>query len=876
MTDTVPVNSPDPLVGTVLSERYRVSREIGQGGMATVYEAVHVEIGKRVAVKVLHPEMARSPVVVERFLREARAAAAVRSPHICDVFDAGSLPDGRPFLVLELLEGESLYARLARERRLAREEVTRILTQVARGLAKAHDAGIIHRDLKPENIFLAVDDDQELAKILDFGLAKFYAPVGGSQADQRLTREGAVFGTPAYMSPEQLVGQGTVDARADLWALGCIAFEALTGRTVWSTEQGVAMVFAQIATARLPVPSQLCPDLPAAFDAWFARALDRDIDRRFQTARDFASELAIALGQEPVDIRASVHLQMEATPAAPPSHDPSHNTSSPIAFAPTQPPPAPAPASDPAPGRDHLQSVLSTSASIYSRTSLVPARRSRHLWLWSLGAIVAVAAAGYGGWMALGQGPGETPASAAVTGSPTVAASAGASAAEQLSAQPAASWRLPAPIASDAPPWVALVANGQALLASGQGAKALAELERAAQGSTSPVARMMSEHARTTLEPHGSCELQALGRPRPYDRRSSTRAYDLVSTPQGLVAIWVDAAEGPEQWHAYTAALDESLRASSPIDVTPEARSVGPVRLVRHGPGLLLVYAERLGDGLGLHARRLDLSGRVQSPPLPMSKGKTAAQHVTVAAAGDDAWVVFSDESPGREGADLFARRLDASMSLGSRVRLTRYGRVRDSSIASALAPAAAIAGDQLIVVHRSETPNEHDIVAQRIGLNSAELAKGLDDQRSPNDVLLGASSVLTLNKLKVRESSVTCQSSTCLVAWRNEPAGGTVVRLHAGTGELEMRQVLTGSATALAVSLDQGANGLVAWHEGNRVRVAPVQDGRLSPHTPIGRVDGEQPMPAVVSLHGGSWAVAWSCYEGGRPETYVARVVCR
>src|SRR5262245_61367858 len=158
-------------VGTVLSGKYRITREIGRGGMAAVYEAENVDIGKRVAIKVLAQELTASTVVVERFLREARASAAIRSPYICDVYDSGRLEDGRPFLVLELLEGESLYERMVRVRRFDFETTLTIVTHVCRGLTKAHAASIVHRDLKPENIFLTKDEEGKvLAKVVDFGL----------------------------------------------------------------------------------------------------------------------------------------------------------------------------------------------------------------------------------------------------------------------------------------------------------------------------------------------------------------------------------------------------------------------------------------------------------------------------------------------------------------------------------------------------------------------------------------------------------------------------------------------------------------------------------------------------------------------------------
>ena len=282
-------------IGTVLEGKFRITREIGRGGMATVYEARNVDIGKRVAVKVLAAELIASRTVRERFIREARAAAAIRSPFICDVYDSG-MYDERPFLVMELLEGESLYDMMTRVRRIDPVTTLRVILQTARGLGKAHASNVIHRDMKPENIFLTKNEEGETTvKIVDFGLAKFYEPTGGSESQARLTREGALFGTPAYMSPEQAKGQGEVDQRCDLWALGCITYECLTGRTVWKVDQGVAMILAQIAGAPLPVPSRVRRDLPESFDRWFAKALNRDIKERFQTARELSNALREAL-----------------------------------------------------------------------------------------------------------------------------------------------------------------------------------------------------------------------------------------------------------------------------------------------------------------------------------------------------------------------------------------------------------------------------------------------------------------------------------------------------------------------------------------------------------------------------------------------------
>ncbi|MCE7894098.1 MAG: serine/threonine protein kinase, partial [Sorangiineae bacterium PRO1] len=363
-------------MGTVLEGKFRITKEIGRGGMAAVYEAENITLGKRVAVKILAAELVTSRIVRERFLREARAAAAIRSPNICDVYDSG-MYDGRPFLVMELLEGESLYDMMTRVRRIDADTTLAVITQAARGLQKAHESSVIHRDLKPENIFVTKTPEGEMVvKLLDFGLAKFYEQTGDA-ASPRLTREGALFGTPAYMSPEQAKGQGEVDHRADLWALGCIVYECLTGTTVWNVDQGVAMILAQIAGAPIPKPSKLRPDLPPQFDQWFVKALERDPQKRFQNAKELAQTLAEAL--------------TPATSVAPPAW---RQSSAPSAeegalvdqlvdeskAAPSAAPRAPAPASSPA------EQVLSVPT---------PSKKSG---LGPVGALLGVAALALGGY----------------------------------------------------------------------------------------------------------------------------------------------------------------------------------------------------------------------------------------------------------------------------------------------------------------------------------------------------------------------------------------------------------------------------------------------------------------------------------------------
>ncbi|MBN1774275.1 MAG: serine/threonine protein kinase [Deltaproteobacteria bacterium] len=214
--------------GQIVGEKYRLSRLIGEGGMGEVYEAQHTIIGRRCAVKFLHPEMARQAEVVTRFVREAQAASAIGHRGIIDIYDVGTTPDGAPYLVMEFLEGASLGGRLETSGRLPVHTAVEIVAQVLSALRVAHQRGIVHRDLKPDNIYLVESPGSPMVvKLLDFGISKMTV-VGDGQ--QRMTQTGAVLGTPVYMSPEQAAGRSDADHRLDIYAMGVILFELLTGR----------------------------------------------------------------------------------------------------------------------------------------------------------------------------------------------------------------------------------------------------------------------------------------------------------------------------------------------------------------------------------------------------------------------------------------------------------------------------------------------------------------------------------------------------------------------------------------------------------------------------------------------------------------------
>lgn len=288
--------APDPVAlppTELVADKYRLTRLIGRGGMGSVWEGIHITLGNRVAVKFIEADYAESDEARTRFENEARAAAKLQSKHVVQVFDYGVMPDGRPFIVMEFLAGESLDSRLEKVGRLDFEQTTRIITQVSRALAKAHAAGIVHRDLKPENVFLVRDDDDasDLAKVVDFGIAKFTDTSMGVSSS---TRTGSVLGTPYYMSPEQARGLRTVDFRSDLWSLGVIAFRCLTGRYPFEGE-AIGDLLVKICTAPLPIPSRIAP-VPPGFDVWFEKAMQREPTLRFSSATELAEQLGIACG----------------------------------------------------------------------------------------------------------------------------------------------------------------------------------------------------------------------------------------------------------------------------------------------------------------------------------------------------------------------------------------------------------------------------------------------------------------------------------------------------------------------------------------------------------------------------------------------------
>ena len=273
--------------GASLDDKYRVVRHLSSGGMGAVYEVEHRGLGKRLAAKMLKPELSRRADLLERFRREARAASAIGHENIIEVTDLGQTAHKVPFLIMELLSGQTLAALCKAERRLEPARAVHVARQILSALGAAHARGIVHRDLKPENVFLIQrGGDPDFVKLLDFGIAKLIDDVD----EPELTRDGQVVGTPTYMAPEQARGEKNVDGRADLYAVGAILYRMVTGQRPYSAPNFNALLFA-VAQGQLQKPRKLEPGVSPHLEAAILRAMAIDARARFQTAAEFDEAL---------------------------------------------------------------------------------------------------------------------------------------------------------------------------------------------------------------------------------------------------------------------------------------------------------------------------------------------------------------------------------------------------------------------------------------------------------------------------------------------------------------------------------------------------------------------------------------------------------
>jgi serine/threonine-protein kinase len=835
-------------VGEILDGKFKIMKEIGRGGMATVYSAENVSIGKQVAVKILASELATSRTVTERFLREARAAARIHSPYICEVYDVGTYDD-RPFIVMELLQGESLYDRLARERMLPIDDTLRIAIQTAKGLKRAHELHVVHRDLKPENIFLTHGDDGALqTKLVDFGLAKFYEP-HLDPANARLTKEGALFGTPAYMSPEQAKAKGNVDQRSDLWALGCIVFEMLTGRTVWDVEQGVAMILAQIATAPLPEPRAYRPDLPVEFDAWFAKALSRNVDERFQDADEFVFALRAVLA--PAEA-----LHPGATPLGgqPPAYlapEPSDPNAAGYAVAPPRPasrPPSP-PWSTSLPRKTPEQPLVSDAA------IPPPGKRLKRFWGYA-GAAFAVGA--------------------------TLGALVYSGLFERLIGHNA-------DVGAETGPFAHEISEAQGLFAEGEVERSIELLRVAFEKGQGKATRSLLAHASVATEkPAGACVLTAIGHPRPFDNTTESSAPWLVESSRGLLVTWADKDPSSDATQARLAVVDEALRRTSAVsNLSPEAVSVRDPELLPVGEQLGIAYSDFDAPKAGAFTRLLGADGAITAAPELLST--SIAKHPYGLAVTPDTdgqfWAVWVEPSRDRV-FDLVVAKLDSKLhATMPPVAITGYA-IPQKGKTQADRPAIAVTDRLLIVSYTLRRNSKQQMMLLRVAKDKLKAgASVVPDNRvaapgdEESDRFLGQVQPLSDAPDNHDQSVLRCTPhGSCFVAWDDAQNAGYVANI-AEDGSIVWRKKMASGSARPGLEL-VGDHGMLAWYENKHVLIAPLDNGGFGEGSPVGRISAalQQPPPVLVPAKNkpGRWYVAWRGYEAAVQEPFIARADCK
>ena len=872
----VPNESKIP-VGTVLLGKYKVIREIGRGGMAAVYEAEQMTLGKRVAIKVLASELSNSNIVIERFFREARAAAAIRSPHIVDVYDSGRLEDGRPFIATEYLEGESLYDRMARVRLIDPETAVRVIAQCAKGLAKAHAAGIVHRDLKPENIFLQKGEEgDEIAKILDFGLAKFYSPVATDEKSARLTREGAVFGTPAYMSPEQVKGQGNVDHRADLWALGCMAFECLIGRPVWNTDQGVAMTFAAIATSAIPVPSEIRKDLPKEFDAWFAKALERDPANRFQSAKELAAALQRAFGGHDVKVsflNISELEEIEAhldEPAARPLGDGPSDESGlnpiPLTNVASAPVVAPSAPSVPQPSAAEPRAQQPSEVPLATAAAPPPARERPSALRWTVStiALLGSAAAAFWVWQTQLRPQVLTPLVVSTATTP---------------APPSSSGTAPTP-ANELPKWAATISEAQKAFAEGDPQGAQKKLKDAQeQGAPSALVKTITDQLKAAAAGSGPCKVVAYGHPR-LPGTSNVSRPTVASGIRGPIVAWSDDHEQAGHDHVYSVVLDDQLRVTTaPRDLTPEGSEVARAVLLPSGDRTVLLYWDRSGREAGVRVRWLDVDGRIAGASTLVGAGRPGQYWPAIDRTPEGFIVAWQDDRD-KEGDDLFARRLGPELdTVGPEVRLTDYAGPLGKG-PNVRVPVVAVASNALFVGFKLERDNLHLAMRLRIALDDPTLAKGLEDPKfgvPKKDRELGDVKLVNEDKLPADAPAIGCGNEGCFLAWHNEQGGASAALIDPAHGKVIWRKKFAPNGGRPSIGVSNDGQVYVAFYEKGAIKIAPLTRDGLGAVSTFGKVSGEQPRATIASARtAGEWYVTWQDAETFHSEVNVVRLVCK
>jgi serine/threonine-protein kinase len=664
------------------------------------------------------------------------------------------------------------------------------------------------------------------------------------------------------MSPEQASARGPIGLRSDLWALGCIVYEMLVGRTVWNVDQGVAMILAQIASGPLPTPSKVNPALPKSFDAWFAKALERDESRRFSSALELADALRQALGEgstraaapsptytafEAASVDALISARAEPALAPPDLRAPvarSVSSGVGVSTGSAAPPPAAIPSQMPKFRRSSGRVLAFAFAAI------------------ALGVVAAVA------WVYV-EGPPRFLRRVGLDGAP----------------QPV-----------EAEPYAQLVAAAQEQLADGEFTDAVATFEHAFENGEKKAARSLRVHARVADEANssGRCQLRGLGHPRSFDTSTRSSRPTFARVGQNLIAGWV-ASAGPKQHAVYTTRLDYALRRIAPEHVvTPEVIDARDPQLLGTDNALLLLYTDARGKESLVYGRELSLDGAsAGAAHLLNAAGSDFAYDPAMARAADGThWVVYT-QADDKRVHDLYLRHLDRSLApLGAPVRIAAYAppeKLRTVASFSSI----ELSRDVINIAYRLQRGVEYQVIQLRIASDdpilqtngvervATQTAKGTDAEIDRTDRFVGQAVALTEETEVQAQPRITCLEAGCLTAWSDDSRGAQAVMLSKDTGEVLWRKNFAAAGARPSLGR-QGQQAAVAWYENDRVKFALVEGGATTAPTGIaepsvlGWVKGLQPYPEVVGgAEPGQWYISWRAYEAAIFEPFVARVDC-
>jgi serine/threonine-protein kinase len=684
-----------------------------------------------------------------------------------------------------------------------------------------------------------------------------------------------------------------------------MAYECLIGRPVWNTDQGVAMTFAAIAAANIPIPSKQRPDLPASFDEWFKKALERDPAKRFQTAKEMAEALVRAF--DPAHISA-VNLTGEAdaativamaeqigsesfnlddpsmpasrrfaerggTPRSQPQRgqsgqgiDSFQGASSAQLFAPPSPlgslPDAPPLTTTPAEEGHHPVHVAPTGPP--------PKFRSNGLrYTISVSALTLGITAVYVSWSQYLRPQVFTPL---VQSSASVAPSASTPTTGDV----------PAPAEGD-PKWASSIEEGQRLFTAGQREDAAKKFKEALDQGAGAVARSYLDELRVPFS--GPCKLTAFSHPRLGIPGGIGRPAIANGGKGGAVVTWTDDHEQANHDHAYSVVIDATGRPlSRPRDLTPEGTEIMRPSLLEIGERTLLYYWDKSGRQAGIRARWLDADGRIAGASVLVAAGKPGNYWPAIDRAPEGFYVVWADDRD-RDGNDLWVRHLNADLQpTGPEIRATDYwGGSKPRQQPQVRTPAVAIASNAIYVTYKLERGSLDSIMLMRIPLTLQSLDTGLGDKPglSPDggrsDRELGDAEVVNEDKANADAPAIACGTEGCFLAWHGEAGGAYAALIEPVLGRVLWRKKFAPLGGHPSLATSSGGQVEVAYYEKGFVKLATLTRDGIGPSSTIARVSSEQPRPSISSgAQKAEWLLAWQDSEASHTEAFAARVQCK